>query len=351
MLPSVVSGPYKLVEWKRDQNSIYEANDMYWYKGRPNIERQIDLIVPDPDIAYEMMKSGETDTGIIDPEKLDEARGLDNVTVYEWWPAAAVWSYVGMNMREGFPTSDVNVRHAINYAIDKELITDEVMLGQAKRLCSIFPETSWAYNPDVECYPYSIDEAIANFEAAGYTYDADANEMLDADGNQLELKLIYGPNTSTTRELISLAVEDNLREIGIDVEIQALEWASFLEATDAEEPDWDLFIGGWRATIEPQIMYTIWAAENIPELNSVAYDSPEVEALFDEAGKSYDTDFRREKYQEIQRIVAEDAPYVFLYYSKAWSGQNDRVQGIDNSSPLGISWNSEDWFIQEDPGQ
>ncbi len=348
--PSVVSGPYKLVEWKRDQNAIFEANDMYWYKGRPNIERQVDLIVPDPDIAYEMMKSGETDTGSIDPEKLDEARALDNITVYEWWPAAAVWSYVGMNMREGYPTHDVNVRHAINYAIDKELITDEVMLGQAKRLCSIFPETSWAYNPDVECYEYNIDEAIASFEAAGYTYDADANQMLDADGNQLTLKLIYGPNTSTTRELISLAVEDNLREIGIDVEIQALEWASFLEATDAEEPDWDLFIGGWRATIEPHIMYTIWAAENIPELNSVAYDSPEVEALFAEAGKSYDTDFRREKYQEIQRIVAEDAPYVFLYYSKAWSGQNNRVQGLEPKA-LGLGWNSEDWFIQEDPGQ
>ena len=85
-------------------------------------------------------------------------------------------------------------------------------------------------------------------------------------------------------------------------------------------------------------------------MNSVAYDSPEVEALFAEAGKSYDTDFRREKYQEIQRIVAEDSPYVFLYYSKAWSGQNNRVQGLDPKA-LGLGWNSEDWFVQEDPGQ
>ena len=323
---------------------------MYWYKGRPNIERQIDLIVPDPDIAYEMMKSGETDSAPITPENLDEARELDNVTVYEWWPAAAVWSYVGLNMREGFPTHDINVRHALSYAIDKELITDEVMLGQAKRLCSVFPETSWAYAPDAECYAYDVEAAIAKFAEAGYTYDADANEMLDADGEQLELKLIYGPNTSKTRELIALAVQDNLREIGIDVEIQALEWASFLEETDKEEPDWDMFLGAWRATIEPHIMYTIWAAENIPELNSVAYDNPEVEALFDEAGASYDTDFRREKYQEIQEIISADAPYVFLYYQKAWSGQNDRVQGIEPTA-LGIGWNSEDWFVQEDPGE
>ena len=149
--------------------------------------------------------------------------------------------------------------------------------------------------------------------------------------------MIYGPNTSTTRELIALAVQDNLREIGIDVEIQALEWASFLEATDAEEPDWDMFIGGWRATIEPHIMYTIWAAENIPELNSVAYDNPEVEALFDEAGKSYDTDFRREKYQEIQSIISEDAPYVFLFYSEGVERTEQPCPGHRADSPWALA--------------
>ena len=87
--PSVVSGPYKLVEWKRDQFAIFEANDKYWYKGRPNFDRYVIEIVPDQDIAYQKMKSGESDTGIITPENLDEARTLDNVTVYEWWPAAA----------------------------------------------------------------------------------------------------------------------------------------------------------------------------------------------------------------------------------------------------------------------
>ncbi|NJN84482.1 MAG: hypothetical protein HC802_20840 [Caldilineaceae bacterium] len=125
-----------------------------------------------------------------------------------------------------------------------------------------------------------------------------------------------------------------------------MEWASFLDATDAEEPDWDMFIGGWRATIEPHIMYTIWAEESIPELNSVAYINKDVEALFKEAGATYDTDFRREKYQEVQRIVAEEAPYIFLDYRKSWSGQNNRVQGIEPTA-LGIGWNSDDWFVEE----
>ncbi len=346
--PSVVSGPYKLVEWKRDQFAVFEANDRYWYHGRPNIERRIIEIVPDQDIAYQKMKSGESDTGPITPENLDEARNLDNVTVYEWWPAAAVWSYIGLNMREGFPTSDINVRHGLAYALDKQLLTEEVMLGQGKRLCSVYPETSWVYNPDVPCYEYDPDKAMEAFGKAGYTFDGE--KMVDENGEQLTLTLLYGPNTSQTRELIAVTVQDFLSQIGIEVEVQALEWSSFLEATSTDEPDWDMFIGAWRATIEPHIMYTIWAEDSIPQLNSVAYINEEVEALFEEAGKTYDSEFRRGNYQEIQQIISEEAPYIFLFYRKTWAGLNNRVQGII-PTPLGIGWNSEDWYIVEDSGE
>jgi len=342
--PTVVSGPYKLVEWKRDQYVIFEANENYWYHGTPNITRQTVEIVPDQDISYQKMKSGESDTGTITPENLEEARQLDNINLYEWWPAASVWTYLGLNMREGYITHDINVRHALAYAIDKKLLTEEVMLGQGKRMCSTYPETSWVYNPDVPCYEYDPDKAIELLGEAGYTLQDD--KMVDENGEQLTIRLIYGPNTSKTRELIAVTVQDYLSKIGIDVQVQALEWASFLDATDAAEPEWDMFIGAWRATIEPHIMYTIWSEENIPNLNSVAYINPDMEAIFKEAGATYDNEFRKEKYQEVQAILAEDTPYIFLYYQKTWSGQNKRIKGID-PRPLGIGWNSEDWFIEK----
>jgi peptide/nickel transport system substrate-binding protein len=345
--PSVVSGPYTLKEWKRDQYVVFEANPNYWYKGAPNISRYIIEIVPDQDIAYEKFKAGESDTGPITPEKLDEARHLPDATVYEWWPAAAQWSYIGLNMRPDFATHDINVRHGLNYALDKELITDQVMLGQAKRLCSVYPETSWAYNPDVECYHYDPDQALAAFTQAGYTFDGE--KLVDQNGQQLKLKLIYGPNTSQTRELIAITVQDMLKQVGVDVQIEALEWSSFLEAIHSQDPDWDMYIGAWRATIDPHIMYTIWAEENIPSLNSVAYINSEVTKLFDEAGGTYDTEFRKEKYGKIQQIIAEESPYIFLFYNKAWSGQNNRIKGIQPTA-LGIGWNQEDWYIQEDSG-
>ena len=110
-----------------------------------------------------------------------------------------------------------------------------------------------------------------------------------------------------------------------------------------------MYLGGWSSTIDPQIMFTIWSQQNIPALNSVAYVNPQVEKLFDEAGGTYDTTVRKEKYQEIQKIIAEDSPYIFLFYNKAWSGQNNRIKGIEPTT-LGIGWNSEDWYIQADSG-
>lgn len=342
--PTVVSGPYKLVEWKRDQFAVFEANENYWYHGAPNITQQTIEIVPDQDVAYQKFKNGESDTAPITPEQLDEARQLDNATVYEWWPVGARWEYIGLNMREGFVTHDINVRHGLNYAIDKELLTEEVMLGQAKRLCSIYAETSWAYNPDVECYEYDPDKAIEAFAKAGYTFQD--GQMLAKDGQQLKLKLIYGPNTSKVRELIAVSVQDYLKEIGIEVEIQALEWASFLEAIKAQEPDWDMAISGRGSTPEPHTGSVWWSEDNIPDLNSVAYINKDVETLFKEGAATYDLAVRKEKYGEIQKILADDAPYIFLWYQKSWSGQNKRIQGIEPTL-LGIGWNSEDWYIAE----
>ena len=116
------------------------------------------------------------------------------MTVYDWWPARAVWSYLGLNMREGFPTHDINVRHGLSYAIDKELLTEEIMLGQAKRLCSIYPETSWAHNPDVPCYDYDPEKAIGNLPRL--VTPSRMTKWSTKTGEQLKLKLLYGPNTS-----------------------------------------------------------------------------------------------------------------------------------------------------------
>jgi peptide/nickel transport system substrate-binding protein len=278
------------------------------------------------------------------PEQLEEARTFDNVTVYEWWPAQTAWTYIGLNMREGFITSDINIRRGLAYAIDKELLTEEVWLGMAQRLCGIYAPTSWAHNPDVPCYEYDPDQALEEFAKSGYTLVND--QLVNEEGEQLVLKFLYGPNTSPTAELIAVTVQDYLKDVGIKMEIEALEWASFLEATSAAEPTWDMFLGGWRSGIEPHSAATIWAEENIPDLNMVSYINPEMTEYFEQAGATYDRELRKEAYGKVQEIIAEDLPYITISYRKRAGAINNRIQGIE-PTVLGIGWNQEDWFITE----
>lgn len=342
--PSVVSGPYKLSEWERDQYTIFEANPDYWYHGSPNLETFIIETVPDQDIAFQKLKTGESDSSTMTPEQLEEARNFDHVTVYEWWPAQTIWTYLGLNMRDGYPTSDINIRRGLAYAIDKELLVDEVWLGQAKRLCAIYAPTSWAHHPDVPCYDYNPEQALEEFAKSGYTLEG--GKLVNETGEQLKLKFLYGPNTSPTAELIAVTVQDYLKEVGIELQVEGLEWSSFLDATDAEEPTWDIFLGGWRSGIEPHSAATVWAEENIPSLNSVAYINPEMTEYFEQAGATYDREQRKAAYGKAQEIIAEDLPYITLAYRKSASAKNNRVQGIE-PTVLGIDWNQEEWYIEE----
>ena len=342
--PSVVSGPYKLVEWKRDQFIKFTANDKYWYHGAPNITEYTIETIPDQDVAFQKMKNNEVDSSAMTPEQLKEARTLDNVNVYEWWPAAAVWTYIGLNTRDGFATHDLNIRHGLNYAIDKELMTDQIWLGQAKRLCSIYPPTTWAYSPDVPCYEFSQDKAAEAFGKAGYTLKE--GKLVNEKGEQLKLRLIYGPNTNPTRQLLAESTQDFLKKVGIEVEVKGMEWASFLEAMQAKEPQWDLFIAAWQSGIEPHSQATVWAEENIPQLNSTGYINAEMTKHFEEAAATYDVEARKKAYAQVQKILAEDSPYIFISYRKSNDAENKRIKGIEPTT-LGVGWNSEDWYIEE----
>ncbi len=343
MHPSVVSGPFTLKEWEKDEYVNFEANDDYW-EGRPKLDSYTILIVPDQEIAYTKLKNGEVDRGSVTPENYEEAKNNPVLSMYEWWPAAARWFYIGFNLRRPF-FQDVNVRHALAYAMNKEELTDKVMLGLAERIYSVFPETSWCYNPDVPHYDYDPDKAKELLAEAGYTLNEEG-VMTDADGKPIKLKLLY-THPSTVGEQIAVITQAYLKDIGVDLEVRGLEWGAFLEATSSEPFDWDLFLGGWRSTIEPQWMETIWLEESIPDLNATSYINKEVEELFKKAGATYDREERKKHFGEIQRLIAEDSPYIFLFYQKSYTAINKRVKGIKPTT-LGIGYNLEQWYIEEE---
>jgi peptide/nickel transport system substrate-binding protein len=339
--PTLSCGPYKLKEWKRDNYVSFVANDLY-YKGRPLIDEVTIRIVPTVEIQYQMLKTGEVDYASFSPDNYPEAKKLPNVTVYEWWPAAAAWSYLGYNLRRP-GVDDVIVRRALAHAVDRDGIATGVMNGLARPTFSVFPPSSWVFNPNVPKYELDAGKAKALLDQAGWK--AGPGGARERDGKRLELRLIFGPNTSKTRERIATVVQQAWGDLGVKVEIQGMEWGAYLNALKSEPFDWDICVLGWNSTLEPHWMNQIWREDSIPALNAGAYINKKVEQLFDQGVKEFDREKRKSVYQEIQQLISNDAPYVFLTTDLSYVGVNNRIGGIE-PTPLGIGHNREAWFIK-----
>ncbi len=342
MKPSVGSGPFLLQEWRRDTSATFVANPHY-YKGRPKLDTYTIRIAGDPRIAFEWLRTGEVDAFTPQPDDYEQAKRLSHVTVYEWWPATGNWSYIGFNLRQPI-LQDVRVRQALAYAVDRQALIERVMQGLARPTYSAYGPSCWCYNPDVPHRDFDLAKARELLDQAGWRPGADGIRVKD--GQRLQLRLLYGPNTNKVREKIATIVQDSFRQIGVQVEITGLEWAAYLSALKSPPyTNWDLNVGGWQATIDPHWMYQIWSEDNIPDLNAGAYVNKTVEELFKKGVREFDLAARKQIYGEIQRILAEDQPYIFLYQVKSYEAINNRIGGI-KPSPLGLEWNLEEWYIK-----
>jgi len=340
--PTVGSGPFLLQEWAKDDHATFVPNDRY-FKGRPKLERYTVRIAGSPTIAFQWLRGGEVDRSGFSPDDYEAAKRLDNVTVYEWWPATGNWSYMGYNLRQPL-LQDVRVRQALAYAVDRNTIIDRVMYGLAQPTYSAYGPTCWCYNPEVPHRDYDPARARQLLDEAGFRPGADG--IREKDGQRLNLRLLYGPNNSKVRERIATIVQDSFKQIGVGVEITGLEWAAYLQTLKSPPfNSWDLTVGGWQATIDPHWMYQIWSAENIPDLNAGAYRNPEVEALFQKGVREFDEGARKKIYGEIQTILTDEQPYIFLFMDKSYTGVNNRIGGV-KPSPLGLGWNIEEWYVK-----
>src|SRR5574341_8918 len=196
--PNVVSGYYKLKEWKKDDHATFVRNDSFW-RGAPNFDSDTVRIVPNQSVQFQMLKSGEVDSAPVSAADYAEAKKADILKEYDWDPAIAYWSYMGFNLRRPF-LQDVEVRHALSYAIPRQAIADKVFNGLAKPTYSNFTPTSWVYNPDVPKYDYNIDTAKATLAKAGYKTDANG-KLLDKSGNPAKRKIFFNQGNKQREQI------------------------------------------------------------------------------------------------------------------------------------------------------
>ena len=193
-------------------------------------------------------------------------------------------------------------------------------------------------------YPYDPSKALALLKEAGY--ERNTAGILVKDGRPFEFEILTNQNKQ--REMTAVLVQRRLKEIGIDVKIRVLEWASFINRF-IKTGDFKAVVLGWSLSLDPD-QFNIWhsSQQGPGQFNFVGYENPSVDELLELGRRELDNDKREEIYHEFSKLLLEDSPIVYLYAGYGLSAINKRVQGIKKPAPpAGIYQNRYEWFIPQ----
>lgn len=335
---------YQLKEWRNGERITLVRNPNAT-QGQARIDQLVTRFIPDEASQFLELMANNIDSMALNPiqyARIFPARPDLSQKIGLYKELGNSYTYLGFNLKHK-PFDDIRVRQAINYAIDKQELIDGVLLGLGEPVSSPYkPGTRWT-NPKLKPYPYDTAKAIELLKAVGYE-DHDGDGILDKNGKPLAFEILTNQNKQ--REMSAVLIQRRLKEIGIDVRIRVLEWASFV-GRFIKTGDFDVVLLGWSLSLDPD-QYSIWhSSQQAPgQFNFIGYNNPRVDKLLEQGRLELNPDKRMAIYHEFAELLLEDSPIVYLFAGYGLPAIHKRVKGIDNPAPpAGIGHNSYEWYI------
>lgn len=305
------SGPYQLAEYDPEREIVLEPNPHYYAPDTVRNDGVTIRSVPDAEQRALLVESGELDfaTGI-PPSLLSELQGTEGVTVYNA-PSTRL-HYLGMN-NEIAPFDDVTFRQAISHAVPYETLINEVLEGFGSPAGGLVTSNMDTYAGD---------------EIGTYDEDLDrAQELLEEAGGAPESPIELAVRQSRSEEQdAAIFIQENLRQIGVDVEVNTLPDGQFFERLNNKELA--LFIHDWYQWGEDPFVLMNFLVQSEEFTNYTQFDSEELDRILEEGTTELDAERRAELSRQAQEILLEQAPMAYLY-SKDWSAvARDEVDGV-----------------------
>ncbi len=323
----VGSGPFKLVEFVRDQHVILERYEGYFEKGLPYLDRIVMRIIPDASTRTIALESGELMLSGFEenPRNLVRLKKNEDLNVSDvGYAAIGPVNWLAFNTQAESEVSDPIVRKAIAHAVDREFILNALMLGTAgPALTGIHPGSPF-YDASVEPYDLDLDKANKMLDDAGYA--------MGADGTRFGLTVDYG---WPTMKPFAEYMKPQLKKIGIDVTVRS----------SADFPTWAKRISNWEFDMtmdnvfnwgDPVIgVHRTYSSDNIKAgviwSNTQQYANARVDELMAEAGSTNDPEKRKALYAEFQKIIADELPLYPLWPSPYHTVSNKSVGNAPDS--------------------
>jgi peptide/nickel transport system substrate-binding protein len=317
-LHPVGSGPFRFVSQMQDDEVVLERNEHSWQPVAP-IARLRFAVVPDAITRALELEKGSADACIscMTADMVNTLAKRPDLVVQDA-PGTAL-NYINFNAQDSI-LKDVRVRQSIAYAMNRPLIIHSLWRDRARLADSLLPPEHWAWTGDLQHYPHDPARANALLDTAGWKRGK----------NGVRFHLTMKTSTDETSRLLALILQQELRDVGIELEVRSFEFATFF--SDVTKGAFQMYTLRWVGNEDPQIFNTVDSHMFPPHGNNRGrYANAAVDALLKDGGMATDQAQRRADYVKVQQILAAELPSINLWYLDSVLVHTRRLENVEVS--------------------
>lgn len=301
------TGPFRFVEWVPDSHLTLERFPGYWDPGKPYLDRIVYRVVPDPTVRITMVRTGEVDIATdVDAKDVPTLARESGIKVSELKPPAR-WTALQWWVDKP-PFDNKALRQAIALAIDRSELREIFLRGFGEPARGPVVPGVWWFNPTLKGFGYDAEQAKKKLAEAGYP-----------NGFRYKFTVSNTPQWIRQAELI----QEQLRKINVTMEFELVNPADSYALVVQKKTNWTHT--NWTQRGDPHgLLYILFHSKGFA--NTTGYSNPRVDELLDRAATIFDPERRKPLYHDAERIIVDDAPYVFLNYTGEFAVMNRTVQ-------------------------
>ena len=313
----ILAGAYRVMEFKTDEHVTLKAFDG-WVGGKPNIPNVIVRIIPDATTRVLELRRGTVNFEInsVPYDQVDQFK--KDAAFKVMTSHGGAYQYIAFNLKDPI-LAKKEVREAIASAIDRNRIVRDLLHGYGEVTETMFPPGHWARAGNLPTHPYDPNKAKQLLDAAGYKQK----------GSAPRFKLTFRTSTDAEANQQAEMIQQMLKDVGIDMQIQSSEFGTFME--DIKNGRFQMFSLRRAGISDPDFYYTIFHSKSLAPngQNRGYYVNPKVDKLIEDGRATFDRAKRKAIYDEVQKILADDLPYLSLYHRDNVAIMRSNIDGFE----------------------
>ncbi len=341
--PVVGTGPYKEKEYRKLKYMTLEANPDWW-GGEPYISEIEMRFVVDEATALTSFKSDQVDMVVTTYPDWDRFGQSGEAVIKEF--VTTKYDFVGLNFKNPI-FGDKQLRRAIQMGMDRDRIIEKIYLKHAVKVDAPIPPYSWLYSEDGPSYGYDPEKAKEILREGGWM-DRDNDGILEKeiDGIKRDLSFTLMVNSDNPKRLeAAKIIMDNLKNIGMEVDLQELTWEQVNDKVFKKE--FDAVVLGWNLAKYLDLSFAFHSKQIEEGSNFISFSSQEFDSLLQKDFRAVDQETRKATSSEVQKYIREELPYNSLYFKTAALLAKKRVKGSIEPGEHNIFLNVDKWYIPE----